>query len=78
MTAEEIFFEEGEKVSGENNTFEDFKKEFLDDPQMSFIFSAMKRYARLQIYKDRERVKAKLNADWVMIKQLNETPIQLD
>ena len=79
MKAEEVFLKIGNEFFNEILTVEEFSKE----PDFNIIPKAMREYARIQIEKDRKRIK---EAYYTKIKKaipelddlLSSTPITLD
>ena len=83
MKAEELFIKIGNEFFNENLTVEELEK----DPDFKFIGKAMREYARIQIEKDRERIKYLLTEHLsthvsgnipCCLNSINETPIILD
>lgn len=83
MKAEELFVKIGNEFFNEVLTVEEFKKE----PDLNIIPKAMREYARIQIEKDRERIKYLLTEHLsthvsgnipCCLNSINETPIILD
>lgn len=76
MKAEELFLKIGNEFFNEILTLEEFSKE----PDFNIIPKAMREYARIQIVKDRERIKANTESEsrYDVYKAIGITPIILD
>lgn len=63
-TAEETLFAHGQAYFGEERTFEDFNKEIGSDPEMAFIFTAMKAYAKQVAEQALKDASERVFVDW--------------
>lgn len=83
-TAEDIFMKFGDEFHGEQLSPVQ-KQSLLEDPQLAWMFKAMREYARIQIQKDRIDAANKLSpraitqdGQKLQMQSIVNRPIQLD